>query len=280
MTITSVLKKGGFQTLLHCGLSVFLLASAMGMTGCVASTANAGGPSQKPVTRTISGLFADYSFDDFVQTSDVICTAKYVGRSDGFLIEPVDGSEPMMFTDYYFDCTDALKGVLPVVDGDAVQGRITVRQKGGEGMYTQVINEYALDPQEGEEYLLFLYSINGGQEYNTEGDHFYLKSGSRGAWLLADDGAYRKVDGSEAADASMIESVKLAPLADEGVEGDYLDRYLEEVNRKCEDGQVTSEFRDQVAEKVTREKSQYSRVMTKDEQASYENRELLFSMFL
>ena len=78
----------------------------------------------------------------------------------------------------------------------------------------------------------------------------------------------------------MIESVKLAPLADKGDEGDYLDRYLEEINQKCEDGQVTSEFRDQVAEKVTREKSQYSRVMTKDEQASYENRELLFSMFL
>ena len=280
MTISSVLKKVDAQTLLHCGLSVLLLASVVGMTGCVASTANAGGSSQKPVTQTISGLFADYSFDDFVQASDVICTAKYVGKSDGFLVEPVNGSEPMMFTDYYFDCTDALKGTLPAVDGDEAQGRITVRQKGGEGMYTQVINEYALDPQEGEEYLLFLYSINGGQEHNTEGDHFYLKSGSRGAWPLADDGTYRKVDGSEAADASMIESVKLAPLADKGDEGDYLDRYLEEINQKCEDGQVTSEFRDQVAEKVTREKSQYSRVMTKDEQASYENRELLFSMFL
>lgn len=236
-------------------------------------------PSAALVSSGVSACYADTSFEEFCAGSDLIVSGTYVGKSDSFMIEPVNGATPMFFTDYYFEVGEVCKGILPDSVARSSPQRITVRQRGGAGSFTETVDSNALQPTEGQEYLLFLYRIENGADYNTEGDHFYLMSGSLGAWPLNEAGCYAKDGGEErlieksAVMAQVSEALAASAAAngaDASGEEDSHAAYLADVEERYRNGEIPEEYYNEVMQNEQKENSQYARIMTDEEVAEYE----------
>lgn len=232
-------------------------------------------PDTVKIVQSSSGVYADFSFDDFCKSADLTCRGKYLGCSDPFMIDPVNDAEPMYFTDYYFAVEDVYDGTLPGSVASAKQRVLTVRQQGGVGELVAMVNESAAEPVEGVSYLLFLYSIEDGAEYNTEGDHFYLMSGMFGAWPLSLSGSFVSPnDGEAVAEEAAAESVeKAVSAASTMATGPVVtgkDAYVAEIEHLYLEGEISEEDYDAIMSDLQKEATSFARVMTDAEAKAYE----------
>lgn len=232
-------------------------------------------PSTSTVGSGTAACYADVSFEEFCVESDLIATGSYVGKSDSFMIEPVNGATPMFFTDYYFEVDQVCKGNLPESVKSASSQVITVRQRGGKGQLTETTNGNAVQPVQGQEYLLFLYRIENGADYNTEGDHFYLVSGSLGAWQLNIDDCYDKESGETCSVAKSELAARVSEAVAAGAAAGSSDAgskaaYLADIEKRYRNGEIPEEYYDEVMQNAQKEDSQFARIMTDEEVAEYE----------
>lgn len=133
-------------------------------------------------TQYVSGLLAPKDEDDLIRESSLVIHGKISGQSEAFKIVPVFGDSPSIFTDYYVEIFDVLRGEV----GDVTQP-ISVRVQGGIADDLEVVAEDAPEFTVGDEVLLFLYQPNMGAAYNTEGDYYYVLGLSQGAYFKEDN---------------------------------------------------------------------------------------------
>lgn len=222
-------------------------------------------------TQVISGLYAELSPAELCATSDLVCRATYRTASAPFLVRPVSGSDPMFFTDYYFDVEQVYKGTLAAEASD--ENKLTVRQRGGAGRYLTVIDEGALKPVAGEEYLLFLYSIPNGADYNTAGSHYYLSANAeQSAWNTESDDEYRRPDtGTVLTSAELVALVADSPSEDDS-DVNRTQARLEEARCQLDSGEISREYYDDLVEKLRLEETGYAQILSDEETRSYEER--------
>ena len=145
------------------------------------------GNSQGPLLEQhVSAMMPDYSISDFIDRSTLVVVATVSGFSDPVLIEPSNGAEPRYFTDAYLQVNEAVKGT-PILNGD---GKLQVRYCGGSGQRVATVNDLAPLLSEGSQYLLFLYRVTDGSDYNTEGCQYYAVTDGLGVWAESGGGIF------------------------------------------------------------------------------------------
>lgn len=119
-----------------------------------------------------------YSGEKLLEESSLVVRGTVIGF-DYLTIQSANGASEEVFTDYYIDVSETLRGTAET-DND---GLIRVRAMGGENSEAIVINNsFALEI--GEEYLLFLAKPTTGGGFNTNEDgYYYTVGGSSGALL-------------------------------------------------------------------------------------------------
>ena len=104
----------------------------------------------------LTGADPSYSLDDAAARADLIVTGTIASEGASLLVKPVhEDADPRFFTDRTFKVDGVLKGspaYSKVKD-------ITLRTPGGRGTYVEMSNGSALELNQGDNYLLFLYSI-------------------------------------------------------------------------------------------------------------------------
>lgn len=265
------------------GLAAFVLAGSLALSACSTdkTVCYAGGDAQDnpasagvEVTRHVSFANEDYDLEDYWANSDLVCVGTYVDASEPLLIEPVDGSDPLYFTDLHFSVSDVLSGSVPesCVEDDGTT-TLTVRQQGGVGERVALVNDDALVPSVGDSYLLFLYEIDDGSDYNTEGDHFYLIGGGEfGAWKETGEGTFSKFDGSETVTSEELDELASAPQVTRTSTQQDGDSYLQEIEVMYLNGEIPKEYYDEVMGRETKEAAEFARVLGADEVEAYEER--------
>lgn len=204
-------------------LSCALLCSPVAFAGC--SSANQGSSgvevesSQAPLLEQhVSALMPDYSISDFVDRSTLIVVATVSGFSDPMLINPSNGAEPRYYTDAYLQVNEVVKG-SPALNGT---GALQVRYCGGSGQRMATIDDLAPSFSEGSKYLLFLYRITDGSDYNTEGSQYYAVTDGLGVWEESDEETFANRDGKSVSLDDLKDVVAATPMpasedADAGV---------------------------------------------------------------
>lgn len=122
-------------------------------------------------TVSLNGGGYDYPLDELVASSHLVARGKFVGNSGAFIVEPVNGASESVFTDYYFEITDVVRG--NATPGDTV----SVRLQGGKKGKLSVNNFYDVAPTEGSEAVVFLRQITIPVGYITDED-YYLPTGT------------------------------------------------------------------------------------------------------
>ncbi len=120
---------------------------------------------------SLRGCGYDYPMDELVAESHLIARGKFVGDSGAFIVEPTNGADSSVFTDYYFQITDVLRGDADV--GDTV----SVRLQGGRKDNLYVKNYYDFAPAQGSEAIVFLCKVTIPVGYITNED-YYLPTGT------------------------------------------------------------------------------------------------------
>ncbi len=115
---------------------------------------------------SLHGCGYDFPMDELVAESHLIARGKFVGDSGAFIVEPTNGADNSVFTDYYFQITDVLRGDAKV--GDTV----SVRLQGGRKDNLYVRNFYDVAPAEGSEAIVFLRKVTIPVGYITNEDYF------------------------------------------------------------------------------------------------------------
>lgn len=146
----------------------------------------------------VSSYRPDLGFNELWGNADVVASGIYDNRSSSFMIQPVNGADPQYFTDFTFKDIRILKGSLSSAN-DAANATLIVRQRGGVGERVATANEEAASFIPKARYLLFLYRISDGSDYNTEGPHLYLIGGQMGAWEGNPDGSFLSLHNGETA---------------------------------------------------------------------------------
>lgn len=213
----------------------------------------------------ISGSLASVDYQQMLQNSDYVVIAEYIGKSEPFMIRPVGGSDPTYFTDYYF-----------VSQGgeDAAENKITVRQKGGYGTYFACVNDDAAKPVSDNEYLLFLYKIDDGAEWNTEGDHYYLVGDYTGMWSLDENRNFINPMQDELIPYDVAKAncgIKEKPVVYvNGEPMNYRSQHLSELRERYESGELPYEAYKAAMDREEEISSSFSQIMTKEEALAYE----------
>ncbi len=267
----------------YVAFAVFALAGSLALPACSIDRTDcyAGGDADNTpasaeveVTRHVSFANEDYSLEDYWANSDLVCVGTYADSSEPLLIEPVDGSDPLYFTDLHFVVSDVLAGSVPescaAYDGTTT---LTVRQQGGIGERVALVNDDALVPTEDTDYLLFLYRVDDGSNYNTEGDHFYLIGGGEfGAWREISEGTFSKYDDSETVNADELLEIASTPQTTTSSNQEDDDAYLQEIEEGYRNGDISKEYYDSVIGREKREATEFARVLGPDEVAAFEER--------
>ncbi|MDO4182060.1 MAG: hypothetical protein Q4E12_00400, partial [Coriobacteriia bacterium] len=191
----------------------------------------------------------------------------YVQPGETLLIQPVNGGAPLYYTDSYFKIDQVFRGEINGIDTKANNGEVVfaVRQLGGSDQGAATVSDSSAVFKQGESYLLFLYAIPDGSDYNTEGEHFYLVSGSGGAWAVAADGAFAKPDGTTVVSAEQVqEAVNTA--SPETASERYLkskEAYLEDLRSLVEKGELPEESYQQAVAEYEKEATSYATIVSK-----------------
>lgn len=208
-----------------------------------------------------------YSLDDAAARADLIVTGTIVSEGASLLVKPVhEDADPRFFTDRTFKVDSVLKGSPAYSKGKG----ITLRTPGGRGTYVEMSNGSAPELNQGDNYLLFLYSIPDGSSYNTEGDHYYILGCSSGAWKQAGEGdAY--VNPSELEDNRNVTTddvttavKKLPPNGDED-SNSGAQAAIEQIEQDYQNGSLSDEAYRDYLEIAQKEASSFATVLTGDE---------------
>lgn len=208
-----------------------------------------------------------YSLDDAAARADLIVTGTIVSKGASLLVKPVhEDADPRFFTDRTFKVDSVLKGSPAYSKGKG----ITLRTPGGRGTYVEMSNGSAPELNQGDNYLLFLYSIPDGSSYNTEGDHYYILGCSSGAWKQAGEGdAY--VNPSELEDNRNVTTddvttavKKLPPNGDED-SNSGAQATIEQIEQDYQNGSLSDEAYRDYLEIAQKEASSFATVLTGDE---------------
>lgn len=208
-----------------------------------------------------------YSLDDAAARAGLIVTGTIVSEGASLLVKPVhEDADPRFFTDRTFKVDSVLKGSPAYSKGKG----ITLRTPGGRGTYVEMSNGSAPELNQGDNYLLFLYSIPDGSSYNTEGDHYYILGCSSGAWKQAGEGdAY--VNPSELEDNRNVTTddvttavKKLPPNGDED-SNSGAQATIEQIEQDYQNGSPSDEAYRDYLEIAQKEASSFATVLTGDE---------------
>lgn len=208
-----------------------------------------------------------YSLDDAAARAGLIVTGTIVSEGASLLVKPVhEDADPRFFTDRTFKVDSVLKGSPAYSKGKG----ITLRTPGGRGTYVEMSNGSAPELNQGDNYLLFLYSIPDGSSYNTEGDHYYILGCSSGAWKQAGEGdAY--VNPSELEDNRNVTTddvttavKKLPPNGDED-SNSGAQATIEQIEQDYQNGSLSDEAYRDYLEIAQKEASSFATVLTGDE---------------
>jgi len=208
-----------------------------------------------------------YSLDDAAARAGLIVTGTIVSEGTSLLVKSVhEDADPRFFTDRTFKVDSVLKGSPAYSKGKG----ITLRTPGGRGTYVEMSNGSAPELNQGDNYLLFLYSIPDGSSYNTEGDHYYILGCSSGAWKQAGEGdAY--VNPSELEDNRNVTTddvttavKKLPPNGDED-SNSGAQATIEQIEQDYQNGSLSDEAYRDYLEIAQKEASSFATVLTGDE---------------
>ncbi|MBM6952522.1 hypothetical protein [Enorma phocaeensis] len=217
------------------------------------------------IVQTIDATLADFSISDYYANSTLICTASYIGCSDGMMVRPLNGADPMIFTDYYFDISSVYKG-----QPKESENRLTVRQRGGEVGSIKMVNNGAATLEDGATYLLFLYSIADGSDYNTEGPQFYLIGGEAGCWIQTESGFESPMSG-DVVQVNELQQATLSMSSEKLSEVNAIDQF-EKIKTEYESGLLPKEYYLEMKRIAEKESSSYATVMTESEIEAYHNK--------
>ena len=130
---------------------------------------------------SMSSSSGERPVDDMLEQSSVVVRGTVIGF-DYLTIRHVDGSGDMLFTDYYVDVHETLRGDAETDEN----GLIRVRVMGGENSTDIIINS-GFSLKIGTECLFFLYKAGGG-DYNTgEYGYYYPYASGAGVYVAGDN---------------------------------------------------------------------------------------------
>ena len=208
-----------------------------------------------------------YSLDDAAARADLIVTGTIVSEGASLLVKPVhEDADPRFFTDRTFKVDSVLKGSPAYSKGKG----ITLRTPGGRGTYVEMSNGSAPELNQGDNYLLFLYSIPDGFSYNTEEDHYYILGGSSGAWKQAWEGdAYvnpSELEGNRNVTTDDVTTAvkKLPPNGDED-SNSGAQATIEQIEQDYQNGSLGEEAYRDYLEIAQKEASSFATVLTGNE---------------
>ncbi len=235
--------------------------------------------SQIEIVQQTSSLSAEASMQELEKYSDLIIVGEVIGASESFLVEPVNGADPKCFTDYYIQVNEVLYGSDLAEEVVTEEGIATVRVEGGIGNSVAYLNDSDPDFLEGGEYLLYLYRIEDGSDYNTEGSHLYLVGECQGAWLAdgeastslpAGEKEFANFDESESASLANVRSSIGNDAVQHVSAADRKDAYLASLAEEYASGNIAeNDYLSYMAE-AEAEATSYARIMTDEEAAKYE----------
>ena len=119
---------------------------------------------------SVNGCGVDYTFEELINESTLIVRGKFNGDSGAFAVKPAGDASASVFTDYYFDVTDVVRG--DVQSGD----QIAVRIEGGYKNHMRVTSFYDFAPDDGSEAILFLKRVTVPGGYTTN-EEYYIPAG-------------------------------------------------------------------------------------------------------
>lgn len=195
----------------------------------------------------VSGLLVEKDSEDLKKESMLIVRGKVIGQSDPFEILPVFGDSPSIFTDYYIEVYEILRG-----DCDST-APVTVRIQGGiignYGVYVEDTAELNVD----DEVLLFLYAPGMGSGYNTKGDYYYVLGELQGAFFEEyDDNTYiNDTTGKEIDMSEFAAEIELFNANNPVNENLVYEEFLENQEKNLESGFITQEEYYQIIEEAS-----------------------------
>ena len=209
----------------------------------------------------IQGTQREMDLIDLVSTSDLVVSATIDKHSDSIMVEPINSADPRLFTDVQIRVAEVLYDPDNLADRYiSEEGNLVVRLTGGVGYRIAMVSDYEADLVEGETYLLFLYKLDGGSFYNTEGLHMYIQGHALGAWRLA-SGVYVSPGVAE----SLLEDDVASAISDVVASDDFDRSTPSMVNEDNAESQTPASLLTADDETV------YSKVMTQEEQIAYED---------
>lgn len=124
-------------------------------------------------SRTVASL----SVEQMALESDLVARGTVEGSSASFLIQPKDGRDASVFTDYTFAVTQIYRG-----GQEKAPQEITIRVEGGTYQDITVNTSGSPSFETGREYIVFLYRApkNGG--YETQGEYYYVTGFEQGVF--------------------------------------------------------------------------------------------------
>jgi len=202
-------------------------------------------PADVPYTVTISGVIVKRDLNNLFETSQLVAVCEIVSEPDSFYIQNVSGGKEIL--------SDQYAKVTRVITGSPVSGTITIRQRGGTvGNCTELYTENPV-LKAGEQYLLFLYQPDMGGSYHTEGDYYYIRGLSQGAYHLKDDGGFVSANGDPLTETDLTISAASAPKKTFSSR----DEFLSNQKHNLENGMITKE----AYEKAIAEIEQYAIIL-------------------
>ncbi len=131
------------------------------------------------ITVVVSGSIAEKDLNELKKNSTLVVYGEVVDVSEPFKVKPVGGGDASIFTDYYIDAKNILRGDKKSLSDTS---KIPVRIQGGEIDGMTVVAEEETTLVVGETYLLFLIDPNRGGGYNTDGEYFYINGLKQGVY--------------------------------------------------------------------------------------------------
>ena len=133
-----------------------------------------------------------------------------------------------------------------------------------------MLNNSAPELNQGDSYLLFLYSIPDGSSYNTEGDHYYILGGSSGAWKQTEeDGAYVNPSALEGnrnvTTYDVAAAVEKLPANGDENSNNGAQATIEQIEQDYQNGSLSEEAYRDYLEIAQKEASSFATVLTSDE---------------
>lgn len=158
--------------------SIFLLTS-ISVLLCITLIAVINLKSNFNITTVeVSGINPHYELDELVEKSHIIAKGKITGQSDPFIVKPTNNGDESVFTDYYFELSEVLRGEKS--SGDT----ISIRVEGGKKGKWNVVNETDVGMKIGDEVVAFLYKVNVGGGYTTNEDYYLIVAGNQGMYFI------------------------------------------------------------------------------------------------